>query len=101
MVEPKGSQPRPCTNNALDEAGWCGVHFASEMERQRKAERQAVITAELNERIEAYIAMSAADPWHWLKHITPSRDAERGLPPYRSTAPKTVKPLRKGPHRIG
>lgn len=99
MVEPKGGEPRPCANNALDEAGWCGVHFSSEIERQRRAAKQAVITADLNARIEAHIAMSAADPWWWLKHITPSRDAERGLQPYATASP--VRRVRKGPHRVG
>lgn len=104
MVNPAKGEPRPCTNNAQDEAGWCGVHFASEVERQRRAEKQAVITAELNARIEAHIAMTEADPWWWLDQITPSRDAERGLPPYHSVAATTEKalpPKRKGPHRVG
>jgi hypothetical protein len=85
MVSPKGGEPRPCTNNAQEQNGWCGLHFASEIERLRRAERQAVITNEMNQRIEAHIAMSATDPWWWLKHITPSNDVERGLQPARRT----------------
>jgi hypothetical protein len=84
MVSPKGGEPRPCTNNAQEQNGWCGVHFASEIERIRRAEQQAVTTAKMNERIEAHIAMSAADPWFWLEHITPSNDEARGLPPFTS-----------------
>lgn len=101
MVNPAKGEPRPCVNNAHDESGWCGLHFTSEIERQRRTAKQAVITEELNARIESHIAMSAADPWWWLKHITPSRDAERGLQPYSKTSPKIVKLLRNGPHRVG
>lgn len=106
MVEPKGKEPRQCSNNALEEDGWCGVHFASEIERIRKAERAALVSADLNARIEAHIAMTAANPLWWLDQIKPSLDAERGLPPYSKASPTVVNPLRsaprrKGPHRVG
>jgi len=99
MVEPKGGDPRPCTNNAMEADGWCGVHWASEVERQRRAVKQAAITADLNARIEKHIALCAADPMWWIGQITPSRDAERGLPAYHTTK-KAPPPKRKGPHRI-
>ena len=99
MVEPKGGDPRPCTNNALEDDGWCGVHWVSEVERRRRAARQTAITADLNARIEKHIAMCNADPWWWLDQIKPSRDAERGLPAYHATK-KAPPPKRKGPHRI-
>lgn len=52
----KQAEPRPCTNWAINERGYCGQHYASEVEKQLQSERAAVRKAELLAQIDAYIA---------------------------------------------
>lgn len=55
-------EPKPCTRWAMDADGWCGQHFASRMEAERRARLDAERKAELDARIDAYIAMMAECP---------------------------------------
>lgn len=49
-------EPTPCTRWAVSEQGLCGQHYASVIERARKAEREAARMADINARVDAYIA---------------------------------------------
>lgn len=55
-------EPKPCTRYAMDSDGWCAQHFASRVEAERKAAAAAARKAELDARIDAYLAVTAVCP---------------------------------------
>jgi hypothetical protein len=62
--------------------GWCWQHYASELERIKRADRIAIARAELDARIDSYMEWVREHPSVWDSKHTP----------------KSVK--RKGPHRL-
>lgn len=117
MVEVKrNEEPRECSNWAISEEGWCGQHYATEQEmamaRARKAEKQLQFEAAF----QAFEELKARDPWHWLKALSTSAEATRGLKgvdpkvvagprvergkPAYETGREAAPPRRKPPHRI-
>lgn len=52
----KRAEPYPCRNWAVNERGYCGVHYATEVERELKAERAASARELLLAGIDAWIA---------------------------------------------
>ena len=57
-----GKVPRQCTNWALDEKGYCGQHYASEIERVTRAAREAARKAEMIAGIDAYLEAHGQAP---------------------------------------
>jgi hypothetical protein len=58
-------EPEQCSRFAFDERGWCGQHYASSVERIKKAERIAIAKASLDQRINQYIAWRSTHPSIW------------------------------------
>lgn len=73
-------EPSPCTRWAVNDNGLCGQHYASELERERRAKRAAVISAAMAERIEAYLSWTAKHP---SVHDSPKDPKYRKRKPYR------------------
>lgn len=86
MVDDK-AEPRECSNWAVAEEGWCGQHYASKIEGERRAERIAIKRDAMNARADAYI--------EWTRDH-PSVHERMGVV---SVAVKE-RARHKGPHRI-
>lgn len=80
MVDDKAA-PHPCTRWAVSETGWCGQHYASEVERERREQRETKRRDELNARIDAHIAMAQENPWFWLDYLVPAAESHIGIEP--------------------
>ncbi len=68
-------EPRQCTNWAVDEKGYCGQHYAIEIEKTLKTTREAARKAEMIEKIDAYLARTGQKPHsceesrcYWAEH---------------------------------
>lgn len=66
LIDKKG-EPGECKNWATDENGYCGVHFASEMNRMTAEAVRLLARQDLEERIEKYIAWTEEHPHVWDK----------------------------------
>lgn len=61
-------EPEPCRNWAVDRydgRGFCGQHYASAVNRGIRAAREAAKRAELDARIDAFIAWTKDHPSVW------------------------------------
>lgn len=77
-------EPTPCTRWAVSENGWCWQHHVSELERVKREERIAIRQAELDARINAYLAWTQGHP---SVHDSPSDPRYRKGKPYRLLDP--------------
>jgi len=75
-------EPVPCTRWAVSEKGWCWQHHVSELEKTKREERIAIRQAELDSRIETYLA--------WVRDHPSVHDSMRD----------SRKPLRRKPFRL-
>lgn len=69
-------EPEPCRNwasSTIDDRGYCGQHAGSVLNKKLEAERQARRAAELNARIDWYLAQREIHPsvWDSLPKFTP------------------------------
>ena len=104
-------EPHPCSRWAISEDGWCGQHYASEKEAEKRASRIAIAREEMLGRIDSFIERIAADPSHsWMTALVPSVESTRGLAGVPGVEPGTavletappprLTPVLKRPHRI-
>lgn len=77
LVQKKNNDPEECSNWAVSEAGLCGQHYASVIERELTAKRIAMAKAAIDVRIEEFMEWTRDHPSVWDR-----------------------KPRRKGPHRL-
>lgn len=95
LIEDK-KEPRPCTNWAINERGWCGQHYASAVERELREERKAAAKAELLARIDEYIAAEPARQQATLDWVARHVPAVTGAYD-RSAARSSTDPVQSAP----
>ena len=57
--------PEPCSNKAIAAEGWCGQHYTSRVEEERRVARIAIGRAQLNSQIDSYMEWRRDHPSVW------------------------------------
>lgn len=90
----------PCKNWATDDydgLGYCGSHFASRVNAAVKAKKEAARMAEVNARIDAYMAWTKEHPSVWDSMTRPDPMAKAaGLEPTQAVL-ETARPAQARP----
>lgn len=85
-------EPTECSRWAFEQDGYCTQHYVARVEADKTAARAAIVKAEIDERITAYIAMSQKHPSIWDSRRPPAIKLTKRTVPYRvgwlPTAPR-------------